>query len=173
MSEDYVDVVVSTPFHVKMQGVWKCDRWRTYANQVSTKFVIMDHCSSWILLMEFDWLILQNETVGLPKDWEENSNKVYELCSRKPHYNRVKQASFLPWWFWIWFKGSYVWDFYFHKTLFFFYSRLSQVMRRYELDYRDRTRGGYKIQTSSKNFQLVMEVPILLTFFCLMENKFS
>ncbi|MCO5603818.1 hypothetical protein L7F22_057971 [Adiantum nelumboides] len=35
-----------------------------------------------------------------------------------------------------------------------FYNR---EMRRYELDYRDRTRSGYRIQTSSKNFQLIME----------------
>lgn len=33
----------------------------------------------------------------------------------------------------------------------------NREMRRYELDYRDRTRSGYKIQTSSKNFQLIME----------------
>lgn len=33
----------------------------------------------------------------------------------------------------------------------------NRVMRRYELDYRDRTRGGYRIQASSKNFQLIME----------------
>eukprot|EP00250_Pteridium_aquilinum_P010397 c19356_g1_i1 orf=315-1709(-) len=33
----------------------------------------------------------------------------------------------------------------------------NREMRRYELDYRDRTRSGYRIQTSSKNFQLIME----------------
>lgn len=33
----------------------------------------------------------------------------------------------------------------------------NREMRRYELDYRDRTRSGYKVQTSSKNFQLIME----------------
>ncbi|KAI5073031.1 hypothetical protein GOP47_0011044 [Adiantum capillus-veneris] len=33
----------------------------------------------------------------------------------------------------------------------------NREMRRYELDYRDRTRSGYRVQTSSKNFQLIME----------------
>ncbi|KAH7440643.1 hypothetical protein KP509_03G003600 [Ceratopteris richardii] len=61
----------------------------------------------------------QHEPIGLARNWEENTGRVHELCSRKPFYNRE--------------------------------------LKRYELDYRDRTRSGYKIQTSSKNFQLIME----------------
>ena len=40
------------------------------------------------------WLSnLQHDREGLPKDWEGNSSQAYELCSRKPHYNRVIKLS--------------------------------------------------------------------------------
>lgn len=35
---------------------------------------------------------------------------------------------------------------------------LLQISKQYELDYRDRGRGGLKIQSSVKNFQLTLEV---------------
>lgn len=56
---------------------------------------------------------------GLPNDWEEKMDKVHQLFSRVPHYNKIS--------------------------------------KQYELDFRDRGRAGLGIQSSAKNFQLILE----------------
>ncbi|KAL8153124.1 hypothetical protein V2J09_010884 [Rumex salicifolius] len=71
----------------------------------------------------------------IQKDWEGKIEKVHQLLSKVPYYNNVCFQEKL--------------DNTFHSCL--------QVSKQYELDFRERSRAGFRIQTSVKNFQLTME----------------
>lgn len=85
---------------------------------------------------------------GLPKDWEEKVDKVHQLFSRVPHYNKVRLLK--------------VYLLNFRKSINLlsddWFLLLLQNLKQYELDYRDRGRAGLRIQSSVKNFQLTLEV---------------
>lgn len=77
-------------------------------------------------------------------NWEGKVDKVHQLFSKAPHYNKVGVSLYLQ-------SGTCIW-------ICLNFSMGFQISKQYELDFRDKGKAGLKIQRSVKNFQLTLEV---------------
>ena len=98
---------------------------------------------------------------GLPMNWEGKMDKVHQLVSRDPLYNKVGgeevSLSFIV------SQPCILIFIHLYSILF-----LHQSTKQFELDYRDKGRPGLGIQRSVKNFQLTLEVSSLKSEFVFM-----